>query len=121
MTNTLAYSAGPGCPTEPQTYSLKVVGLWQFNRSGAREPHSRAAHSLHRLTHERPATDSPTVEPTQRWCSDWGKGRVICDGQHANRLTTPLKGTWSVAHRSGLQMEKMTLTSHPAVPMERSE
>jgi hypothetical protein len=106
-----SYAIGICCP--------RISKVLVFNKCGARGPHiSRAAYSLHRLTHERPATGSPSVAPTQRWCSDWGKGRVICDGQHANRLTTPLKGTWSVAHRSGLQMEKMTATSHPAEPME---
>lgn len=78
----------------------------------------RAAHGLHRPTHERPATGSPSVAPTKRWCSDLGKGRVICDGQHANRPTTSLMGTWSVQHRSGVQMEKDDLTSHPAELME---
>lgn len=48
---------------------------------GARE--SVAAHGLHRPTRERPATESPTVEPTQRWCSDWGKERANVTGKSA--------------------------------------
>jgi hypothetical protein len=48
---------------------------------GARE--SVAAHGLHRPTQERPATESPTVEPTQRWCSDWGKERANVTGKSA--------------------------------------
>lgn len=104
-----------------ETFSSSNFAPMLFNAGGAREAKtSRAAYSLHRLTHERPATDSPSVEPTERWCSDSGKDRMKRDGQeHADRLTTSLKGTWSVAHRSGLQMEKETFTSHPAESMEQ--
>jgi hypothetical protein len=98
---------------------LQVFSLQPFHSScGARE--SVAAHGLHRPTRERPATESPTVEPTQRWCSDCGKGRAKRDGQErADRLTTSLRalGLWN--HRSGTQAEKGDFTSHPADSLEK--
>lgn len=50
-----------------------------------------------------------------------GQGARERDEQHANRWTASLKGTWPVDHRSGLQVEKLTATGHPAVPMGRGE
>jgi hypothetical protein len=74
---------------------------------GARK--SVTAHGLHRPTHERPAATSPIAEPTQRWCSDCGKGRAKRDGQErADRPTTSLRALGLWKHRSGTQAEKAT-------------
>lgn len=66
---------------------------------------------------KRPATESPTVEPTQRWCSDCGKGRVNVTGNSTRTVGLhPSRALGLCNHRSGTQVEKETFPSHPAEP-----
>jgi hypothetical protein len=83
--------------------------------------YSLAAHGLYRPTQDRPAADSPSAEPTQRWCSDWGKGRVNVTGKSTRTVRLHPSGhlacdTSDAGHkRSGLT------SSHPAEPMEKAK
>jgi hypothetical protein len=64
---------------------------------------------------KRPATESPTVEPIRRWCSDRSKERAIRDGQErAGRLTTSLRALGLECTEAGIQMETGDFPSHPA-------
>jgi hypothetical protein len=78
-----------------------------------------AAHGLHRPTHERPDADSPSADPTQRRCSDWGKDRAKVTGKSARAVG--LHPSWALGlhqHRSDMQVEKGDCTGHPAESME---
>jgi hypothetical protein len=91
--------------TEKSAPSIASLPCMRTIGCGARNGFTRAAHSLHRLTQQRPGAESPTAVPTQRWCSDCGKVRVNVTGKSARtvRLHPPralgLTGTEAASSR----------------------
>ena len=77
-----------------------------------------AAHSLHRLTHERPAPTTNRTVPTRRWCSDRGKvsakvtgNSARTDGLHPSRALGLNCTEAATSRRSVIR------TGHPAAAM----
>lgn len=67
---------------------------------------------------ERPAADSPSAEPTRRWCGDRGKDRVNVTGK-STRADRP-HPSWALGSGSteaATGWRRRTSPSHPAVPM----
>jgi hypothetical protein len=74
-----------------------------------------AAHRLHRLTHERPGADSPSADPTQRWCSDCGKVRANVTGNSARAVR--LHPSWALGlHRTEAACRRRRATAPVTLP-----
>ena len=81
----------------------------------ARGAQQCAAHSLYRLARQRPATERPTVEPTQRWCSDCGKGRANVTGKSARTVRLHPSGHLAcISTEAAYRRSGQTFIGHPA-------
>lgn len=117
--------------------ALRCVGGWRLtkilrhNLEGYGQPRnaevysvrapSNAADGLHRPTHERPGADSPFADPTQRWCSDCGKGRANVTGKSARPVGLhPSLALGPVSTEAATGWSGQTFTGHPADLMERT-
>lgn len=85
---------------------------------GARE--IVAAHSLHRLTQQRPAaTTNRDSRPSVGVATGARSVRLGVTGSARDRLTTSLNGTWPVILRSGTRVEKVAyLVTLPQLCLE---
>lgn len=88
-----------------------------LSQSHVGRANSVAAHSLYRLTHERPAATSPIVAPTKRWCSDLGKVSANVTGNSA--LTDRLHPSGHLACECTEAAHKWSRLTHqsPCRPM----
>ena len=77
-----------------------------------------AAHSLYRLTHERPARATNPALPTQRWCSDCGKADTIVTGYcvRADRLH-PSRALGLHSTEAACRWSGQTSPGHPAAAL----
>jgi hypothetical protein len=81
----------------------------------------RAAHSLHRLTQQRPARTTNPIAPTERWCSDSGKVRVNVTGNSTRAVRLHPSLALGLEQHRGCQMERAIFLRSPCRSYDKTE